>query len=266
WYLVPISGFVSVVLTAYYMTRQLLFIFPGKFRLPFGEKYLRVNERQETSYYMLVPVILLSVLALSIFYAVNPLDAGASWVMAGISLSNLNPQKFLLSGSLLNQLNHSAHSPIHLYTALLSVTAILVGAGIAWRRFRGNLINSAVTYELSALPPQGLPRLVYHNFYLDKIYEIFLVRPVLWLSQITAKTDQNILDYGINTFAKILVVFSKIVGWFDRAVVDGLVRATGALVRLSGNLGRWMQNGKIQTYYIFSFLGLLVLVFYILFY
>ncbi|MDQ3291156.1 MAG: hypothetical protein M3Q05_07685, partial [Bacteroidota bacterium] len=63
---------------------------------------------------------------------------------------------------------------------------------------------------------------------------------------------------------KILVVFSKIVGWFDRAIVDGLVRATSAIVRLSGNLGRWMQNGKIQTYYIFSLLGLLLFVFYIL--
>ncbi|PSR54531.1 NADH-quinone oxidoreductase subunit L [Adhaeribacter arboris] len=264
WYVVPVIGFLSGALTAYYMTRQLLFIFPGQFRLPFGEKHLRVSEHRETSFLMLGPVILLSLLALGIFYAVNPFSASESWLSAGISVVSLNPQKFLLAGNFLAGLNGSEHSVIHLYTAIVSVLAILLGTGVAWLRFRGNLITTAASYELSALPSRGFSSFIYHNFHLNKLYEAILVQPILWLAQITAKTDQNVIDYGINTFAKILVVFSKIVGWFDRAVVDGLVRTTGALVQLSGNLGRWMQNGKIQTYYIFSLLGLLLLVFYIL--
>ncbi len=264
WYLVPITGFISVVLTAYYMARHLIFIFLGKFRLPFGEKYLRLSEQRETSFLMLGPVVLLSILALGFFYSFNPLDAAESWVMTGIALPVLNPRQFLLSSNFLSELTPFDQPTIHLFAAIISVVAILVGVGVAWRRFQGNLINTAVSYELSALPPQGLSSLIYHNFYLDKLYNIILVQPILWLAQLSAKTDSQVIDYGINTFAKILVVFSKIVGWFDRAVVDGLIRGIGAIAQLSGNLGRWMQNGKIQTYYIFSLLGLLLLVFYIL--
>ncbi len=264
WYVVPVAGFGSVVLTAYYMVRQLKFVFWGKFRLPFGEQQLRLNDYREASFLLLVPVVLLSLLALSFFYNVNPFDASGSWVMRGVALLVLNPQQFFLSGNWLSSLNQFHSSQIHTYTAVLSVIAILVGGGVAWYRFRGKLINSAVSYELSALPPKKLTRLAYYNFYLDALYQRLIIRPIWWLAQATKATDQHLIDYTINTFAKILVVFSKIVGWFDRAVVDGFVRGTGALVRLSGNLGRWMQNGKIQTYYIFSLLGLLLLVFYIL--
>ncbi len=91
-----------------------------------------------------------------------------------------------------------------------------------------------------------------------------LVKPTQWLALGAARIDSIIIDYSINTFAKILVVFSKIVAWFDRGIVDGLVRGIGITARLSGNLGRWMQNGQIQSYYLFSLLGLLLLVFYIL--
>ncbi|QMU30328.1 NADH-quinone oxidoreductase subunit L [Adhaeribacter radiodurans] len=264
WYIVPVVGFLSVVLTAYYMVRQLLFIFPGKFRLPFGEKHLRLSEHRETSFLMMGPVIILSILALGIFYAVNPFDATQSWVPTGISLNTLNPQRFFLSANFLAGLTNFESHHIHLFTVIISIAAILLGGGMAWFRFRGNLINTAASDHLSSLPPQGLSSLMYHNFYLDKVYEVLLVQPVLWLAQLVAKIDLKIIDYGINTFAKVLVVFSKIVGWFDRAVVDGLVRAIGTIVRVSGHFGRWMQNGKIQTYYLFSLLGLLLLVFYIL--
>lgn len=264
FYLVPTTGFLSVALTAYYMARHLIFIFMGKFRLPFGENQLRLSEKQETSLLMIIPVGILSGLSVGIFYSVNPFSATQSWVMENLSIPVLNPRQYLLAQNLLEGVATTNQPTIHLYAAALSVAAILIGLSLAWRRFRGNLINTAISYELSALPPQGFSSFIHHNFYLDKFYQVVFVQPVLGLAQLCARFDTHIIDYGINGFAKVLVVFSKIVGWFDRAVVDGMVRGSAALARLSGMLGRYMQNGKIQTYYIFSLLGLLLLVFYIL--
>ena len=266
YYLVPAVGFVSVVLTAYYMVRHLIFIFLGNFRLPFGEKYLRFKENQEASYLMTWPVVLLSVLSLGIFYALNPFDATNSWVLRALALPVLNPEQVFLTEPILAGVNRVAEQNhgLHNYVAAISVLAILVGGLVAWRRFRGNLVNTAVSYELSALPPAGFSRWVYSNFYLDRVYDLVVVQPTQQIAAWMADLDQLVIDYSINGFAKVLVVFSKIVAWFDRAVVDGVVRGSAGLAGLIGQVGRLMQNGKVQTYYIFSLLGLMLLVFYIL--
>ncbi|QNF35880.1 NADH-quinone oxidoreductase subunit L [Adhaeribacter swui] len=264
WYLVPIVGFTSVALTAYYMMRQLIFVFLGKFRLGFGEKHLRVSPQQEASWLMLVPVLILSGLALGFFYSFNPLSGSHSWFLQGISLKILNPNNLLLAGTWLKNLNSLDQHNAHLLAPIISVLTIILGGGLAWRRFGRNLITNATNYQLSALPPSRFTKFIFLNFYLDRVYQKMLVQPILWLAAGVAKTDAYLIDYSINTFAKILVVFSKIVGWFDRAIVDGLVRGLAVLARLSGNVGRWMQNGKVQSYYLFSLLGLLLLVFYIL--
>jgi NADH-quinone oxidoreductase subunit L len=263
-YLVPITGFVAVALTAYYMTRQLIFVFLGKFRLGFGESHLRVSPEREASGLMLIPVIILAILALGFFYSLNPFASTPNWLLNGITIQKLNPNQTLVSNNFFkNMLPFESHR-VHLFAPLLSVVALLLGALIAWQRFRNKLITNATSYELSALPPANFTNFIFHNFYLDKIYQVVLVKPIQWLAAKVAILDTAVIDYSINTFAKILVVFSKILAWFDRGVVDGLVRGLGITVRLSGNLGRWMQNGKIQSYYLFSLLGLLLLVFYIL--
>ena len=264
WYLVPVTGFVAVALTAYYMTRQLIFVFLGTFRLGFGESHLRMSPEREASGLMLVPVVILAVLALGFFFARNPFVGTHNWLLNGISLQKLNPNQALVSSYFFKNLLTPASQNTHLLAPVLSVVALILGGVTAWQRFRKNVITSAITYELSALPPASFTNFIFQNFYLDKLYQAVLVKPTQWLALTTAKIDAVVIDYSINTFAKILVVFSKILAWFDRGVVDGLVRGIGHTARLSGNLGRYMQNGKIQSYYLFSLLGLLLLVFYIL--
>lgn len=264
YYLVPALGFISVILTAYYMGRHLIFIFMGNFRLPYGENHLRASAQRETSLLMIGPVMILSVLSLGFFFNVNPFSGAHSWVPENLSLAVLNPRQYLIAHPWLSGLITFNKPAMHLYAAIGSISAILLGLLVAWRRFKGNLVNTAISYELSALPPPSFSKFIYHNFYLDKMYQVLFVQPVLGLAHICTRIDARVIDYGINGFAKVIVVFSKVIGWFDRAVVDGLVRGSAALARVSGGIGKFMQNGKIQSYYIFSLLGLLLLVFYIL--
>jgi NADH-quinone oxidoreductase subunit L len=84
------------------------------------------------------------------------------------------------------------------------------------------------------------------------------------LSQGVAGFDQHYIDYSLNTLGKMTVILAKIVGWFDRKAVDGAVNLTAWLAGVIGRMGRGLQNGKIQSYYVFSLLGLILLVVYIL--
>ena len=47
--------------------------------------------------------------------------------------------------------------------------------------------------------------------------------------------------------------------WFDKWIVDGAVNGSGWIVRQSGNIGRFLQTGRVQSYTFFALL-LVVLV------
>ena len=74
----------------------------------------------------------------------------------------------------------------------------------------------------------------YGKWFVDELYEVFVLLP--------------------------LAILSKLAGWFDLAFVDGLVNGTGRACRGIGERWRKIQDGQIQTYAIWMALGLLVIV------
>jgi NADH-quinone oxidoreductase subunit L len=79
---------------------------------------------------------------------------------------------------------------------------------------------------------EGLYQLSLNKFYLDEIYNFFIVQPLSGLAQ-----------------------FCRL---FDLYVVDGLVDFVGYVPRLFGQLFRPIQNGLVQFYALAMLLGLTV--------
>lgn len=79
---------------------------------------------------------------------------------------------------------------------------------------------------------QGLYQLSLNKFYVDELYDAFIVKPFL----------------GLADFCRIV----------DASVVDGLVDVTGEMPRLAGSLFRPVQNGLLQFYALAMMLGLTV--------
>jgi NADH-quinone oxidoreductase subunit L len=80
----PIAiAYVSIGLTAFYMTRQLVLIFEGDFRLATID--LRYKSEFENLKYgsplMLVPIIILSICSTFIFFSIHPFHASTGWWM-----------------------------------------------------------------------------------------------------------------------------------------------------------------------------------------
>ncbi|WP_439881902.1 NADH-quinone oxidoreductase subunit L [Pontibacter sp. MBLB2868] len=261
YYLVPVTGFMVVLLTAYYMTRHMWFMFFGSFRLPFDVNKLRLAAGSEAERVMLLPVVLLAILSLGIFFSINPLNFSDSWVVQGIGLQQLLPTGVLLSGGLVpeivlqNEANHFLHIIFGVLSALLAATGVILALIHYNRKTEEFLVHET---------PQGaFARFTFHHFYLDSLYSNYFVKPTLLLSRSLYRVDKRIIDYTLDYSAKWLVVLSKIVAWFDRLVVDGTVWLVGALSKVIGWLGRNLQNGKVQSYYAYSLFGFILIILYI---
>ena len=262
YFVVPVIGFTVVLLTAYYMGRHLWFMFFGSFRLPFDVRKIRLSAGKEVERVMLLPVVLLAILSLGIFFSLNPLSFSGSWVMQGIGIDVLSSKGALLADRLLQAVtaqdaaNHTAHLVIGVLSALLGVAGIALAIG----RYSSKPDEALLKEE-----PRGtVAKLSYNHFYLDGMYNLLLVQPTLGLARIVYRIDKRVIDYTLEYGSKWLVVFSKIVKWFDKWVVDGSVWLIGAVAKGIGRMGRGLQNGKVQSYYAYSLFGFILIVLYIL--
>ncbi|WP_299702008.1 NADH-quinone oxidoreductase subunit L [uncultured Pontibacter sp.] len=262
YFAVPIIGFTVVLLTAYYMGRHLWFMFFGSFRLPFDVKALRLSLSREVEQVMLWPVVMLAVLSLGIFFSLNPFSFAGSWVMQGVGIAVLSQEGALLANNLIQSvvMQDAANQTAHLVIGALSALLGIAGIALAIGRYRGKS-NEAL---LQDVPHGPLARLSYNHFYLDAVYAAVLVRPVLWLSRMLYRLDKRVIDNTLEYASKWLVVFAKIVKWFDTWVVDGSVWLIGALSKVVGRFGRGLQSGKVQSYYAYSLFGFILIILYIM--
>ncbi|GAB3526632.1 NADH-quinone oxidoreductase subunit L [Pontibacter brevis] len=262
YYIVPIIGFTVVLLTAYYMGRHLWFMFFGSFRLPFDVRELRVSAGQELERVLAIPVVVLAILSIGIFFSANPLSFNSSWVMQGIGLERLSTGSALLADNLLqavvaqDEANRTAHLVIGILSALLGVA----GIGLAIGRYR----NKSEEALLQERPQTAIARLSYNHFYLDQFYASTFVKPALLLARSLYRVDKRVIDYTLNYGSKWLVVIAKMIAGFDRFVVDGLVWLVAASSKLLGRAGRGLQNGRVQSYYAYSLLGFILIILYII--
>ena len=65
--------------------------------------------------------------------------------------------------------------------------------------------------------------MLYHKWYVDEIYDRTVVRPILFLSRVAWR-------------------------FIDQGIIDGLVNASGYLMRGFGWLGSRLQTGQVNTY------------------
>ncbi|WP_242920506.1 NADH-quinone oxidoreductase subunit L [Pontibacter liquoris] len=261
YFIVPIIGFTVVLLTAFYMARHLWFIFFGSFRAPFAVQALRLSVGQEVERVMALPVLLLGALSLGIFFSLNPLSFSSSWLLQGISLEALTTHSTLLAENLVQAVSarDEANHTLHIVFGVLSALLALAGIGIAVSRYK----NKPAGMLQHSRPHGALGNLSYQQLYFNQVYQRAFVRPALLLARGLYRVDKRVIDYTLNYGSKWLVVFAKIMAWFDRLVVDGLVWLVAALSRLVGGLGRNLQNGKVQSYYAYSLFGFILIILYI---
>lgn len=259
-WLVPAAGLLTALLTAVYMSRQVVLIFFGDLRIAtlWPQRSLSHGLR-DPSWLMLVPLIVLAVLSLGLVYSPNPIDETRSWLVQAIVTPPL-----AVPGSTggYEQIPRSAHQWQFIASWAVSALALL-GIGIAYARYR-TVYQKKRSYLFSRRNPSILRQWSLHHGWLDAIYQRVIVNPVLYLARSFANLDRRVVDRAVESLAVMGVVLSHLVAWFDRQWVDRSVNTIAGGAGQLGRLARSGQTGSIQTYYVATLLVFLVFLYWLL--
>src|SRR5690348_1155176 len=220
WYVFWALGLAAALLTAFYMTRLMLYTFHGPNRTGERER----EHLHEAPWVMTGPLVVLGILSL-VGGALNvpPLFGGGAllerWLepVTGVA-TRLSP---------LVEVPHATEWAL-VVGAVLVATLGIVGAL--------RLLRPETLVPARLAPPEsGFGRILWKKWYVDELYDAVFVRPIMWLSR---------------------EVLWKIV---DVRIVDGLlVPGTAVMTRALGWIGSRLQTGEVGVYVVGFVVGVLV--------
>ncbi|MFH1071795.1 MAG: NADH-quinone oxidoreductase subunit L, partial [Candidatus Glassbacteria bacterium] len=219
-WLLWLIGAVTAGLTAFYMFRLLFLTFHGQCR---ADQHTR-SHLHESPPLMTLPLAALGVLSViggvvGIPEALGGNNAFHHWLAP--LLGNENGAVAMAAEA------HRYPESVEYLMLVVSVAVALTGIGLAWKLYIRQPEKPAqiarswpITYQL-----------VYNKYYVDEIYNVFIVQPV--------KLGSTYLLWK----------------FFDAGIIDGLVNLTGSLVKGLSRLAARLQNGYAQAYAITFILG-----------
>ncbi len=231
----------AALLTAFYTMRQITLTFLGKPRTEVAE------HAHETPWTMTVPLIILSLFAISVGWSGIP----EKFPIIG----NLFPNWFheYVGGSLLEHPEAVEFSVIPLLTSLVvSIGGITLG----WLLYRRIKAGSKDPLESSL---GSFYSLLKNKYYFDELYDRVFVQPAYTISRNFTYLflDRKIIDGVLHWVAYV----SPIIGTFlrnyiDKPIVNGSGDFVGEGTKRLGRTFRFIQSGKVQQYMIVALVSL----------
>jgi len=240
-FLLPTAG---AAITAFYMFRLFFLTFAGEPR----DHHVDEHAHESTAV-MWVPLAVLAVFSVIVGYE--------------YSQESHTP---LLTRMLLFSKPHTIlpHPPdaIHHQAGYYALAAVLSGIGMSVLFYGAPVFWIWFLKYFRVLNPgevaRQFPRLhdfLLHKWYFDELYERILIRPTLAIAQFCRSFDWNVLDAFIDGTARVTLWWSRLDGWFDFRVIDGLVNLTSDWVYATGDWLRRFQTGQIRQYVMFLAVG-----------
>ncbi len=210
-------GSVAALLTAFYMTRMMLYTFHGPNRTGTDEE----PHLHEAPWVMTGPLIVLAIG--SVFAGLLNLPAvlpGSGWLHHWLEPVTAASAQFTAE----------AHIEQATEWVLLGFATIVAITGMvgAWMLLKPEAVKPAA----EAPAETGFGKVIFNKWYVDELYDRVVVRPLMWLSDL---------------------VLWKVI---DKGVVDGAgVNGIATVTRLVGWIGSRIQNGRVGTYVLFFVVG-----------
>jgi NADH-quinone oxidoreductase subunit L len=267
-YIFAFTGFLVAMLTAFYMFRLVLLTFHGEPRN--AEKH---HHAHESPWLMTMPLILLAILSVFVFYTVNPLSASEGWVltswiktpqsvvpeharypfMVQQETAPAEASHRIIHSEQYTEALHNAHYP----AMFLSLFVALIGILTAFTFYQWKKLNADKLAERT----KPLYNFSLNKWYFDEFYDAAFVNGTLFLSSIFAWFDNVVIDGIVNGSASVTRFLSRISGLFDNFVVDGLVNLSATVSGIVGIFLRKFQTGKVQTYIVMVIFSIVILFF-----
>ena len=247
---VPLIAFLVAGLTAFYMFRLLILTFLGGHADP-----ARLEHVGESPKVMTVPLSVLALLSVFFVFSANPISAADGWIARAIERpESVVPARVAPSPApVFDEALHHSH------TTAMGLSLLVAGLGIlaafatyAWKRISADAVASHVA---------PLHRFLLNKWYFDDLYNGLVVAGTLALTRVLRWFDNAVIDGMVNASGWLTRVTSFVSGRFDALVVDGAVNGTAYVSGFLGLVLRKFQTGKVQTYIVFAVLGVMLLYF-----
>lgn len=210
------AGVLGAFMTAFYMTRLVAMTF-------FGQPKDPKIHAHESGKVMLIPLFVLATLSILAGYV------GTPW-------KNIIGQ-YVTFG-------HGGHHAFSLSVMLAGTLAGFLGIGLA------SLIWIWPVIRIASLAPAlgWVQTLVANKWYMDDIYDIIVIRPLMITARAMFAVDRYLIDLTVNAVAWITMKLSNAWALFDKYVVDGLVNLVAETTKIGGRVLRYVQTGVVQQY------------------
>jgi NADH-quinone oxidoreductase subunit L len=235
-------------ITAFYMFRLVYLTF-------FGEpaKHEVHHHIHESPTVMTVPLIVLGVLS----------------VIGGYSIGNWSfehlvqkPELAAFAGGAVAQeavqeaagheVAHTAHTmAMWLSISVAGLGILLSTAFYYWKKFSADAMAERF---------KPVHNFLWNKWYFDELYAATVLAGTHLFSRVSGWFDLKVVDGLVNGAAKITVLGSRLSGWNDNKIVDGLVNLTANIVGWFGATLREVQTGRVQSYILMA-LGAVVLLY-----
>ncbi len=240
WYVFPVMAILAAGLTAYYMVRQVWLVFMGQKRYGAAQGV----HPHESPALMWGPMAALAAGSLFFWFSVNPLDGFGGWFLRDLDFV----------------------PDVHIsWVPLVSVIATGMALALVYRQLRRvEGFFEKTVFERYAERNPGLRR-NYSRFRPLAAHDEATQQTTFFLvlfqriANACAALEKRIVDFLVDSVARTTVVAAHVIGWADRYLVDGGVRLVAGSARGAGQLVRSLQNGKTQSYFLLTFVGMLLL-------
>ena len=151
---------------------------------------------------------------------------------------------------------HVHHQPLSLELGLMVLSVVVALGGIflatlvyLWRRIPADAFSNL---------GNGAPyRLLLNKWYVDELYDATIVRGTLALTRLLAWFDRVIIDGIVNLSATVVRTIGDLEGAFDHYVVDGAVNLLADGTYAFGRALKQIQTGAISAYLVVIVTGVL---------
>lgn len=234
--LIPIGAMLTSWMTAFYVTRLIVKVFFGEFKLSQINPGIKLHISDGGWQYK-IPVVFLAICCLFPIFSLNPLLYEHAWLLNGFEkITSLDR--------------------VNIYHTIIPAGLNILSLFVIYWAYAVYVKDKALP-----LPESGwLFRFSYHEWYIDTFYNSFIVKPVLALSKSARWFDRSIIDGFIHLLQGTGIALSKAADWTDRYLIDGVLQLIAGTVLGIGNLARSFQGGKVQ-YYLFSMLAIILAIF-----
>lgn len=250
-------GLFTAFLTGFYMFRQFFMTFTGSFRGSPAEEHghhhgvSHLDHVHESPKVVTVPLIILAVLAtLAGFINIPHAMGGGAWFHHW--LAPVWPE-----GG-----DHSAYHSVEIMLAVLSVTIALLSIFMAYVLYQKKT-------DLPGKIVRAIPRfhkLLYNKYFVDEVYAIIAVKPMMLISRGVGLFDKYIVDGIVNGVGFLTRLVANINGWIDQYIVDGAVNGLSYLVQWTGGVLRKVQTGFLYNYFYYAIGGVTAVVMILIFF